>query len=76
MPSQIENGDVGVEEYFQVKKEDSGLPITGLQVFEFILTLIFPRVLAKYNFVHSLTITQCWAAPVLPTWRWWNRRRK
>ena len=45
MPSQIENGDVGVEEYFQVKKEDSGLPITGLQVFEFILTLIFPRVL-------------------------------
>ena len=42
MPPQIENGEVSIDEYFQVKKEDSGLPITGLQVFEkFSTFLIF-----------------------------------
>ena len=44
MPPQIENGDVSIDEYFQVKKEDSGLPITGLQVFEYFQPFYFSPV--------------------------------
>ena len=76
MPPQIEIGEVSIDDYFQVKKEDSGLPITGLQVFEFFNLLFLSSERPLNNYIYSSIITQCWAAPDRLTWRWWSRKRK